>query len=270
MNTERTTDEPTDEPLVLGDFRFDSRLLVGTGKYATNEQMERALELSGTSCVTVAVRRVDLNAPKGESILDHIDRDRYTILPNTAGCFDAESSWFRRAARGSVSRPSPRACGRLVPATPRSASPSATCTCSAFRAAWCWRATKSGSATHSHPRRPTTGASPACSSRKTEPLRWLHVHETWLPRAVQDAGPYDFLSAARHIAARLKRSPHVPHPSHHAGPHGARLRLLARGGRRHGDARRRDDAPPSGEAPALDRRERPAACRGCSSSPTTG
>lgn len=81
-----------DRPLVLGEHSFDSRLFVGTGKYASFGEMERALELSGTQCVTVAVRRVNLDPGKGESLLDHVDRSRYTILPNTAGCFDAESA----------------------------------------------------------------------------------------------------------------------------------------------------------------------------------
>ena len=81
-----------DEPLPLGDVRLDSRLLVGTGKYASFEETARALEISGTQMVTVAVRRVNLDPARGESLLDHIDRDRYHILPNTAGCFDAESA----------------------------------------------------------------------------------------------------------------------------------------------------------------------------------
>lgn len=81
-----------DEALVLGPHRFRSRLFVGTGKYATFEQMERALSISGTDCVTVAVRRVNLDASAGPSLLDHIDRERYRILPNTAGCFDVESA----------------------------------------------------------------------------------------------------------------------------------------------------------------------------------
>ena len=87
-----TTEAPKDEPLKIGELSFDSRLFVGTGKYATFEEMRSALELSGTGCVTVAVRRVNLDPSKGESILDYIDRDKYVILPNTAGCFDAESA----------------------------------------------------------------------------------------------------------------------------------------------------------------------------------
>ena len=84
--------ELRDQPLRLGQHSFTSRLFVGTGKYATLELMARALELSGTECVTVAVRRVNLDAKGGPSLLDHIDRSRYTILPNTAGCFDAATA----------------------------------------------------------------------------------------------------------------------------------------------------------------------------------
>ncbi len=84
-------DELADPELVLGQHAFRSRLFVGTGKYATLELMERALLASGTQCVTVAVRRVELG--KGQpSLLDHVDRARFTILPNTAGCFDAGSA----------------------------------------------------------------------------------------------------------------------------------------------------------------------------------
>ncbi len=81
-----------DAPLTLGAHAFRSRLFVGTGKYATFELMERALELSGTQCVTVAVRRVAPGRGEGPSLLDHVDRSRYTILPNTAGCFDAATA----------------------------------------------------------------------------------------------------------------------------------------------------------------------------------
>jgi thiazole synthase len=86
-----TSPLPNDAPLVLGEHSFSSRLLVGTGKYVTLEQMEQALAISGTQCVTVAVRRVKLGGG-GPSLLDHVDRSRYTILPNTAGCFDAGSA----------------------------------------------------------------------------------------------------------------------------------------------------------------------------------
>ncbi len=82
----------TDEPLVIGGRAFRSRLFVGTGKYASFDEMRSALEISGTECVTVAVRRVNLDPSRGESILDYIDRERVTILPNTAGCYDAPSA----------------------------------------------------------------------------------------------------------------------------------------------------------------------------------
>jgi thiazole synthase len=85
-------DVTRDDAFVVAGHRFASRLFVGTGKYASFEQTRHALELSGSDCVTVAVRRVNLDPKKGESLLDHVDRRRYTILPNTAGCFDAESA----------------------------------------------------------------------------------------------------------------------------------------------------------------------------------
>lgn len=81
-----------DSQLRIGETVLRSRLLVGTGKYKSFEETAQALEISGTSCVTVAVRRVNLDAKAGPSLLDHIDRSRYVILPNTAGCFDAKSA----------------------------------------------------------------------------------------------------------------------------------------------------------------------------------
>ena len=69
-----------------------SRLLVGTGKYADFKQMQQALEVSGCEVVTVAVRRERLFNEAGESLLDHLDLGRYTILPNTAGCFSASDA----------------------------------------------------------------------------------------------------------------------------------------------------------------------------------
>ncbi|MBI4568716.1 MAG: thiazole synthase [Planctomycetes bacterium] len=81
-----------DAPLVIGQHRFTSRLFVGTGKYETFDLMERALAASGTQCVTVAVRRVTVGKPGEPSLLDHVDRARYVILPNTAGCFTARDA----------------------------------------------------------------------------------------------------------------------------------------------------------------------------------
>jgi thiazole synthase len=80
------------EPLRLGPVTIHNRLIVGTGKYATYEIMTEALEASGTEVVTVAVRRERLLDKQGRSLLDFIDTDRYTILPNTAGCFTAEDA----------------------------------------------------------------------------------------------------------------------------------------------------------------------------------
>lgn len=71
---------------------FRSRLIVGTGKYATMEEMALALDASGTEIVTVAIRRVNLTDRSQKSLLDHLDLSRYTLLPNTAGCYSAEEA----------------------------------------------------------------------------------------------------------------------------------------------------------------------------------
>ncbi|HEY7519574.1 MAG TPA: thiazole synthase [Methylomirabilota bacterium] len=80
-----------DTNLVLGGKEFSSRLIVGTGKYASNEIMRQAHEESGAQIVTVAVRRVSLPGT-GESLLDFIDTKRFTLLPNTAGCYTADEA----------------------------------------------------------------------------------------------------------------------------------------------------------------------------------
>ena len=76
-------------PLCIGSRTLGSRLIVGTGKYADYETMQQALAASGAQVITVAVRRERLINKQGQSLLDFIDTDRYTILPNTAGCFTA-------------------------------------------------------------------------------------------------------------------------------------------------------------------------------------
>jgi len=75
----------------IGNLELNSRLLVGTGKYASFELMRKALEVSGAQMVTVAVRRVNLDRTK-ESLLDHIDLKKYMLLPNTAGCYTKEDA----------------------------------------------------------------------------------------------------------------------------------------------------------------------------------
>jgi thiazole synthase len=80
-----------DSPLLLGGRELKSRLIVGTGKYSSNELMREAIEASGADIVTVAVRRVNLPG-SGESLLDFIDPKRYTLLPNTAGCYTADEA----------------------------------------------------------------------------------------------------------------------------------------------------------------------------------
>ena len=80
------------EPLQIGEHRLASRLIVGTGKYPTMPLMREALDVSGTDCITVAVRRERLYDEFGKNILDYIDLNRYTLLPNTAGCFNADDA----------------------------------------------------------------------------------------------------------------------------------------------------------------------------------
>jgi thiazole synthase len=84
--------EPDDRPLVIGKFRFRSRLITGTGKYASYELMRDCLAASGCEVTTVAVRRERLVDRAGRNILDYLDLKQYTILPNTAGCFSAEDA----------------------------------------------------------------------------------------------------------------------------------------------------------------------------------
>ena len=80
------------KPLKIGTHEFSGRLIVGTGKYADYELMKEALDLSGAECITVAVRRERLIDAEGKNLLDFIDTGRYTILPNTAGCFTADDA----------------------------------------------------------------------------------------------------------------------------------------------------------------------------------
>ena len=88
-----TVTEPADAPLVVAGVSYRSRLLVGTGKYKDFDETRRAIEASGAEIVTVAIRRTNIGQDPGEpNLLDFLPADRYTILPNTAGCFDAKSA----------------------------------------------------------------------------------------------------------------------------------------------------------------------------------
>src|SRR6267154_2622680 len=78
--------------LRIGDRQFGSRLFVGTGKYRSFQEMARCHAASGSEVVTVAVRRVNLTDKTKESLIDHIDRDRMFILPNTAACYTADEA----------------------------------------------------------------------------------------------------------------------------------------------------------------------------------
>ncbi len=81
-----------DKPLKIGNRTFTSRLILGTGKYPSNEIMVKAHEAGRAEIVTVAVRRVDFKDTSEKSFLNHIDRKKYTLLPNTAGCYTAKDA----------------------------------------------------------------------------------------------------------------------------------------------------------------------------------
>ncbi|MEK6601653.1 MAG: thiazole synthase [Candidatus Binatota bacterium] len=78
--------------LKLADKGYRSRLIVGTGKYKDFRETQKAIEVSGAEIVTVAVRRVNITDSKKENLLDYLDPKKYTILPNTAGCYTAEDA----------------------------------------------------------------------------------------------------------------------------------------------------------------------------------
>src|SRR6267143_7143570 len=89
-----------DTPFTISGRTFQSRLMVGTGKYRDQETMVRAIEASGAEIVTVAVRRVDLDRTKDTSLLSHLDSQRFFLLANTAGCYTAdEAVRYARLAR---------------------------------------------------------------------------------------------------------------------------------------------------------------------------
>jgi thiazole synthase len=80
------------DALKIGAYQFDSRLIVGTGKYPSMQAMRAAHAASGAAMVTVAIRRINLDNAEGKTLLDYIDRTRFTILPNTAGCYCAKEA----------------------------------------------------------------------------------------------------------------------------------------------------------------------------------
>src|SRR5947209_6579702 len=85
-------DKSMADALNLAGTSYRSRLIVGTGKYKDFEQTKKAIEVSGAEIVTVAVRRVKITDPNKENLLDYLDPKKYTILPNTAGCYTADEA----------------------------------------------------------------------------------------------------------------------------------------------------------------------------------
>jgi thiazole synthase len=84
----------SNDPLTIAGKPFRSRLIVGTGKYRTMEEMREAIDASGAEMVTVAIRRLPLDRPNEPNLMDYLDWSRYTILPNTAGCKTTEETLF--------------------------------------------------------------------------------------------------------------------------------------------------------------------------------
>lgn len=83
-----------DDPLVIAGKKFHSRLMTGTGKHRSMDDLVAAVKASGTEIITVAIRRLNLDNPDEKTVLDYIDWGRYQILPNTAGCKTSEEAVF--------------------------------------------------------------------------------------------------------------------------------------------------------------------------------
>lgn len=93
MSTPLQEIHPTDDPLIVAGRSYKSRLLVGTGKYRDLEQTRQAVEASGAEIITVAIRRTNIGQdPNEPNLLEVLPPDRYTYLPNTAGCYTAEDA----------------------------------------------------------------------------------------------------------------------------------------------------------------------------------
>ena len=87
-----TAEIATEDTLTIAGRRFHSRLLIGSSRYPNQQVMLDAIEASGAEIVTVAIRRLNLSDSSGQSVLDVLDRSKYTILPNTAGCYTAKDA----------------------------------------------------------------------------------------------------------------------------------------------------------------------------------
>jgi len=95
------------DKLIIAGREFDSRLIIGTGKYRDNDEMAAAFDRSGAEMITVAVRRVNITDRSQPSLLDFIDLKRFSILPNTAGCYTkpcGRPDWPARSACRTGSR----------------------------------------------------------------------------------------------------------------------------------------------------------------------
>lgn len=92
MTASAHVETKSDRPLTIAGREFSSRLIMGTGKWRSSEEMNGALEAGGAEMITVALRRIDFDDPASRSVLEDVDWSRYQILPNTAGCATAEEA----------------------------------------------------------------------------------------------------------------------------------------------------------------------------------
>ncbi|MBM3959175.1 MAG: thiazole synthase [SAR202 cluster bacterium] len=99
-----TTTLERDDPLIIAGKTFRSRLMTGTGKHRTMDDLVSSVQSSGTQIITVAIRRLNLDNPNEKTVLDYIDWDRFQILPNTAGCKTADEAVFTAKLAREVTR----------------------------------------------------------------------------------------------------------------------------------------------------------------------
>lgn len=99
-----TTTLERDDPLIIVGKTFRSRLMTGTGKHRTMDDLVSSVQSSGTQIITVAIRRLNLDNPNEKTVLDYIDWDRFQILPNTAGCKTADEAVFTAKLAREVTR----------------------------------------------------------------------------------------------------------------------------------------------------------------------
>ena len=106
-NQEDSSADSDGDVFEIGSQTLNSRLILGSGKYDSFELMQESIVQSGTECVTIAVRREKLHDSSGRNILDYLDYENLILLPNTSGCYDAETAVRCATARVRAQRSTP-------------------------------------------------------------------------------------------------------------------------------------------------------------------